>query len=168
MTPELREELKTLLEQGFEYNGYNIPHRNYMGERWIMHGGWYPNKKLKLFKKSLFRYAEEEYHPPAIMEGERKDLNGEIVHLAYKDISDMLLKINHQTNFEAKKWLRDKRKMSLPRALRKASDRFFKAYVLKKGFKDGFLGFMLAFLGGFYQLLSYSKYMELKNNEKKD
>jgi glycosyltransferase involved in cell wall biosynthesis len=168
VTPELKEDLIKLLNEGFEYNGYNIPHRNYIGDYWIRHGGWYPNKKLKLFKKSLFRYAEEEYHPPAIMEGERKDLNGEIIHYAYKDFSDMVRKIDHQTSFESRKWLRDKRKMSLARAIRKSADRFFKAFFLKQGFKDGFRGFMLALLGGFYQILSYAKYMELQGFQVKD
>jgi len=165
VTPELKEELIRLVGDGFTFNGYNIPHRNYINGRWIQHGGWYPNKKLKLFKKSEFRYAEEEYHPPAIMEGDRKDLEGEIIHLAYKGYADMLNKINHQTNFEAMKWLRDKRKMSLARALRKTVDRFLKAFILKQGFKDGFLGFMMAFFGGIYQLLSYAKYTELKKDE---
>lgn len=165
VTPELKEEIIQLIKEGFRYNGYNIPHRNHMGNTWIRHGGWYPNKKLKLFKKSEFRYAEEEYHPPAIMKGERKDLKGEIVHLTYKNFSDMVLKINHQTNFEARKWIRDKRKATLSHVLRKASDRFIKAYILKQGFRDGALGFMMAFFSGFYQILTYAKYMELNGKK---
>lgn len=164
VTPELKEGLLALIGEGFKYNGYNIPHRNYIAEVWIKHGGWYPNRKLKLFKKSEFRYAEEEYHPPAIMEGERGDLDGEIIHLAYKNFSDMVRKIDHQTNFEAAKWYRDKRKMSFARAIRKSSDRFLKAYILKQGFRDGLIGFMMAFFGGFYQILTYAKYAELKKH----
>lgn len=162
VTAELKDEIIALMEKGFTYNGYNIPHRNYIGKRWIQHGGWYPNAKLKLFKKSAFQYAEEEYHPPAIMEGDRFTLNSEIVHFAYRDLADMVSKLNHQTNFEARKWFRDKRKMSLARAMRKTIDRFLKAFILKQGFRDGFLGFMLAGLSGFYQILSYAKFVEIK------
>ena len=75
----------------------------------------------------------------------------------------MVSKVNHQTNFESKKWFRDKRKMSLARAIRKMIDRFLKAFILKQGFRDGFTGFMLALMSGFYQILSYAKYAELKN-----
>ena len=173
VTPELKEELIRLIENNFKYkdgtryNGYNILHRNYIGNTWIRYGGW-ANRKLKLFKKSEFRYAEEEYHPPAIMKGERRDLNGEIIHLAYKNFSDLVRKIDHQTSFESKKLFRDKRKMSLARALRKSLDRFFKAFILKRGFRDGFIGFTMAFFAGFYQLLSYAKYAELKQYETKD
>jgi len=162
VTPELKDELIALIERGFEHNGYDIPHRNYIGDKWIQFGGWYPNAKTKLFKKSEFRYKEEEYHPPCILEGERKRLNGELIHLAYKGIADMVSKVNHQTNFESKKWFRDNRKMSLARAIRKTVDRFLKAFILKQGFRDGFTGFMLALMGGFYQILSYAKYVELK------
>lgn len=167
VTPELKEELIQLINSGFKFNGYNIPHRNLINGKWIQHGGWYPNKKLKLFKKSEFRYAEEEYHPPAIMEGERQDLKGEIIHLVYKNLTDAVGKLNHQTSHEAKKWFRDNRKMSFPRALRKASDRFWKAFLIKQGHKDGMLGFILAVFGGFYQFLSYVKYWELKTEDRR-
>jgi glycosyltransferase involved in cell wall biosynthesis len=163
VTPELKEELIALVESGFNHNGYDIPHRNYIKGKWVRFGGWYPNAKTKLFKKSEFRYKEEEYHPPCEMRGERKRLKGEIIHLAYKDIADMVSKVNHQTGFESKKWFRDGRKMSLARALRKTVDRFLKAFILKQGFRDGFTGFMLALMSGFYQILSYAKYVELKN-----
>ena len=117
------------------------------------------NSKSFIYLSSL---SEEEYHPPAIMDGERQGLKGEIIHFAYKNFTDMVSKINHQTTFEAKKWYRDKRKMSIIRALRKASDRFWKAYLLKKGFRDGLLGFIMAVFAGFYQILTYAKYWELK------
>ncbi|MFA5069109.1 MAG: glycosyltransferase family 2 protein [Candidatus Omnitrophota bacterium] len=167
VTPELAREIIALIGSGFTYNGYDIPHRNYIGDRWIQYGGWYPNAKTKLFKKSEFRYKEEEYHPPAVMAGKRMRLKGEIIHLAYKDIADMVSKVNHQTNFEAKKWFRDKRKMSLARAVRKTIDRFIKAFILKQGYKDGFTGLILALVGGFYQILAYAKYVELKEKSKK-
>jgi glycosyltransferase involved in cell wall biosynthesis len=171
VTPELKQEIINLIESGFKHNGYDIPHRNYIGDKWIEFGGWYPNAKTKLFKKKEFRYKEEEYHPPCILEGERKRLSGELIHLAYRDIADMVSKVNHQTNFESKKWFRDNRKMSCARAIRKTIDRFLKAFILKQGFRDGFTGFMLALMGGFYQILSYAKYVELKNaviDSKKD
>jgi len=165
VTPKLRDEILLLSDNGFLYDCYNIPHRNYIGDRWIRYGGWYPNAKLKLFKKRLPIYKEEEYHPPAVILGERKTLKNEIIHLCYNDYADMISKVNHQTNFEARKWFRDKRKMSLARAIRKTIDRFLKAFILKQGFRDGFLGFMMAGLGGFYQILSYAKLVELKDRK---
>ena len=101
VTPELRNEIIELFKKGATYNGYNIPHRNYLGNYWIRYGEWYPNAKLKLFKKSEFRYEEAEYHPRAFMEGERKTLKGDIIHYNYPSFKSMITKINHQTDFEA-------------------------------------------------------------------
>ena len=47
-------------------------------------------------------------------------------------------------------------------------DRFLKAYILKQGFRDGLIGFMMAFFGGFYQILTYAKYVELKRGKDDD
>ena len=57
--------------------------------------------------------------------------------------------------------------MSVFRCLRKASDRFIKAYILKKGFKDSFIGFLMALSGALYQILSYAKLCELNRAEDK-
>ncbi|MDD5729645.1 MAG: glycosyltransferase family 2 protein [Candidatus Omnitrophica bacterium] len=165
VTPELKEEIIKLFQEGPKFNGYNIPHRNFIGKYWIEHGGWYPNAKLKMFRRDLFKYEEEaEYHPRAIMEGERFTLKGDIIHLAYRDFKNLFSKLNHQTDFEARKWLRDKRKMSFGFCMMKAISRFIKFYFVKKGRKDGFIGFMMAYVSGLYQLMTYAKYWEMKSN----
>jgi len=163
ITPELRDEIIEIFRKGPTFNGYNLPHRNYLGNYWIQHGGWYPNAKLKMFKKDEFRYEEAEYHPRAFMEGKTLTLKHDIIHYNYRDFHSMFAKINHQTDFEAKKWIRDGRKMSLARCLRKIFTRFIKSYFVKKGYKDGFVGFFLAIYNGMYQFFTYCKYWEAKN-----
>ena len=49
-------------------------------------------------------------------------------------------------------------------ATRKVIERFFKTFLLKKGYKDGFVGFMVAFFAGLYQVMSFAKYWELKKD----
>jgi len=49
---------------------------------------------------------------------------------------------------------------------RKSIDRFFRSYVRKKGYKDGFLGFAVSLNSGLYQIFSYLKYLEIIRNEK--
>lgn len=166
VSPELAREIQELIQAGPVFTGYDIPHRNFFGRQWIRHGGWYPNAKTKLFKKSEFRYAEEEYHPRCLMPGKRGRLKGELIHLAIDDFANMIGKLNHQTDFEARKWFREKRKINTGRLLWKMFHRFFKAYVIQRGWRDGWLGFMLAVNSALYQLLSYAKYWELKEREK--
>jgi glycosyltransferase involved in cell wall biosynthesis len=162
VSEELKASLKTLFKAPLAYNGYNIPHRNFIGDYWIRHGGWYPNAKLKLFDKDKFRYEEEaEHHPRAFMDGPRLTLSGDIIHYAYSDFTQLFAKMNVQTYFEAKKWARDKRKMSFNLCLVKMFSRFMKAYVSKRGRRDGFVGLMMAVSGALYQLMSYAKYWEM-------
>lgn len=165
VTPELKEEITKIFKEGLRYDGYNIPHRNFLGNYWIRYGGWYPNAKLKLFRKDKFRYEEEaEYHPRAFLEGKTYTLKADIIHYAYKDFKNLFSKLNHQTDFEAKKWIRDKRKMNFHICIGKIISRFIKFYFVKKGYKDGFIGFVMALASGVYQFMTYTKYWEMRNS----
>ena len=170
VTPELQEEIRNLFNSTHlnDYLGYDIPRRNYLGEKWLKHGGQYPSAQVRLFQKCKFEYEEyEEVHPVPKPGGPFRTLKEDIIHYSYKDISDWFNRINRHTGLEAKKWYREKRNPRLLRKLRKTIDRFLKAFIIKKGYKDGFEGFMLAIGSGLYQLMSYAKYRELLENDKK-
>ena len=165
VTPELAQEIQDLIRTGPELNAYDIPHKNYFGHYWIRHGGWYPNGKTKFFRKGKFRYEESEYHPRAFIDGKRAWMKGHLIHLAMDDYSNMIGKLNHMTTFEAKKWFREKRFFGAATLFRKMLTRFLKAYIKQQGYKDGWLGFMLALNGALYQLLSYAKCWEIRERE---
>jgi glycosyltransferase involved in cell wall biosynthesis len=166
-TPELKEELDDLLSKPCEFRGFAIPRRNYIGDYWVRYGGWYPSPQMKMFRKEYFRWEEAEVHPRPILDGKWGVLKSDIIHYSYKSFEDFLNKMNKQTNLEAAKWLRDKRKMGKGRALWRTYDRFMRTYFTKKANKDGFVGFMVAVFAGLYQLLSYAKYRELIENKDK-
>jgi hypothetical protein len=50
-------------------------------------------------------------------------------------------------------------------ALWRTLDRFIRTYIAKKGYRDGFNGFMIAYFASLYQIVSYAKYRELKNKD---
>jgi len=164
VTPELSDEIIDLFKKGFSTTGYNIPRRNYIGDYWVQYGGWYPSAQMKLFRKDKFKWEEVEVHPRAFLkDGVAGYLKGDIIHYSYRDFSDFLNKLNKQTSWEAKKWVDDKRPMSLGKAIWRAVDRFYRSYYSKKAKKDGFVGFMVAFFAALYQIMSYAKYWERKN-----
>ena len=162
VTPELAGEIRALLEKGTEFNGFAIPLRNYIGDYWVRHGGWYPAGKLRLFRRDKFKYEEVGVHPRALLDGKWSCLNSDIIHKGYPDFGHFLDSLNRQTTEEAKKWIDDKRKMNFGIALAKSIGRFLKTFVIKKGYKDGFVGFMVAFFVALYQIMSFAKYWELK------
>ena len=165
VTPPLAEEIKKIVaDDSISLSGFSIPIRNYIGSYWIQHGGWYPAGKLRLFKKGTFRYQEDEVHPLMIGGDDWGFCTGDIVHYSYRNFEDFIHKLNNLSSREATKWIRTERKMSLGHALWRTVDRFFRTYLLKKGYKDGFIGFIVAIFASLYQILSYAKYWEMKKN----
>lgn len=165
VTPELAEEIKRVLgsDKG-EYNAYAIPIKTYMGNRWIKGAGYYPARKVRIFRKDKFRYEDSGVHPRIFLEGKCGELNGDILHYSWNNLSEFLTKINRETTLEAEKWLQDGRKVTFWNIFRKTIDRFLKNYFLKKGYKDGFYGFLFSYFHSYYQLMSYAKYYERVNH----
>ena len=165
VSPELASELKKIISDSSNpHNGFAIPRKNYIGTYWIRHGGWYPSAQLKFFRKNNFQYREDEVHPLAQLKGSWGVLKGDIIHYSYKDFGDFISKLNNQSTREAQKWIRTGREMKFYVALWRTVDRFFRSYLLKKGYKDGFIGLMMAIFASLYQILSYAKYWEMKKN----
>lgn len=161
VTPELRSEIEEVLDTEIKYNGFTMPRRNYIGDYWVRYGGWYPSPQLKLFRKDKFKYEEVGVHPRAFMDEPCGHLKSDLIHYSYRSIEDFLAKLNNQTSREAQKWYSQNKPMRLGRFLWRTYDRFFRSYIGKKAYKDGFMGFIVAYFSGLYQFVSYLKYREL-------
>ena len=124
----------------------------------------YPSAQVKLFQRDQFKYDEEaEVHPQAYMEAPCGHLKGDIIHFTYRDFTDAIAKMDRQTDLEACKWFREKRKVGILSAVRKSIDRFVRSYFRKQGYKDGVIGLFLSVNSGMYQFLTYIKYWEKLN-----
>ena len=161
VTPELAGEIAAILGPGSKFETYSIPRRNYIGNRWIRYGGWYPSGQLKLFKKAVFRWEETTVHPRAFGPA-WGDMRQDILHYSYRDLDDFIRKQDRHTTLEAQKWIMDRRKVKAGKALWRTIDRFLRSYLLKQGFRDGWTGLVIAWMAGKYQWVSYVKYRELR------
>ncbi len=166
ITPALRDNLRALLQTEPPCVAYSVPIRAYIGERWIQHGGWYPGYKVRLLDREKCRYEEAEVHPRFLKDGPAGIVQGDLLHYSYRGVADFVRSVNAQTDAEARKWFNERRPMSVARCLRKTVDRFLKGYLLKRGYRDGFLGLVVASFAGLYQLWSYAKYQELLEQER--
>ncbi|MCK9604274.1 MAG: glycosyltransferase family 2 protein [Candidatus Omnitrophica bacterium] len=167
-TPELKEEIEGVLAGNPQENGFTIPRRNYIGNYWVKNSGWYPSAQLKLFRKDKFRYEEVSVHPRAFMDDPCGHLKSDIIHYSYRSLEDFLNKLNNQTTREAQKWFDQNKPMRLKRFIWRTVDRFFRSYIGKRGFLDGFMGFVVAYYASLYQFISYLKYRELLLGRRKD
>ncbi len=172
ISKELESELKALFrDRNPTHSAFTIPIKTYLGDYWIRYGGWYPAGKVRLFRKTKFKYEEVEVHPRVFIDGTCGHLTKDIVHYSYRDFHDFFTSLNNQTTQEAKKWFNERRKIGFLKMGRKFYDRFLKTYFLKKGYKDGLIGFVVAYGNSLYQFMSYVKYQEMlkreRDNEKK-
>jgi len=165
LTKELRDEIRRLLAGNPTSPAYAMPRRNYIGNYWLKYGGEYPASQLKLFRKDKFRFEEVNVHPRAFLDGVCGYLKYDLIHYSFRDLEDYLNKLNNQTTREAEKWVITGRQMSFVHALWRAFDRsVYRRIIRKKAYRDGFYGLMVAFFSGLYQILSYAKFCEMKQN----
>jgi len=172
LTDDLKKEITDLLSSNPEFNVFSVPRRNFIGDYWIRWGGFYPAPQIKLFRKDKFKWEEAEVHPRAFPVGKVFKLKSDLIHFTYRNWGDFLRKLDGQTSFEAKKWyklfLDDPKKgsykMNTIHALWRVVDRFFRCYIGKQGFRDGFIGFMIAYYASLYQIVSYAKFREFQKN----
>lgn len=174
-TEALKEEIAGALKaeaggQESEFAAFTIPRRNLIGNYWLRWGGEYPCPQLKLFKKDRLKWEEVYVHPRAFLQGSCGHLKNDIIHYSWSNFGDYLSKINSQSSLEAKKWhelslvnsRKARYKMNLVHALWRMLDRFVRRFFAKRGYRDGFYGFMVACFDSLYQIISYAKYCELQ------
>jgi hypothetical protein len=169
MTPELKEAIAEALPVTQKpIVAYWIQRRNYIADYWLKHGGWFPGDHLKLYNKNYVKWKEDKYdlvHPGMeFVTGCHGIMlpKGHLIHYNFANIEDFINKLNKQTTLEALKWHIQGKKLGLLHAFWKIFDRFFRRYVRKKGYKDGYYGFVAAVLSGFYQFAAYSKLQEIR------
>lgn len=169
-TEELKQEISEVIKNNPTDNAFTVPRRNFIGNYWIRWGGLYPSAQIKLFRKKFFYWEEVEVHPRARLEGSCAKLTNDLIHYTYRNWHDFLKKLNNQTTLEARKWynysFQDPKKveykMNFIHALWRTLDRFFRTFIGKKGYRDGFIGFMIAYHSSVYQMVSYAKFREFK------
>ncbi|UCD15181.1 MAG: glycosyltransferase family 2 protein [Candidatus Omnitrophota bacterium] len=171
LIPSLRREIKEVLSNNPGEAAFTIPRKNFLGDYWLRGAGQYPAPQLKLFCKDKFRWEQVQVHPRAFLDGACGHLKNPLLHYTYKNFADFLRKLNNQTTLEAMKWIevykadpkKANYKMNLLHALWRCWDRFIRAFLVKRGFRDGFIGFMVSVFASLYQIVSYAKYWEIKS-----
>ena len=148
--------------------GFFIPISNYIGKRHVRFG-WLRIlgvlRRQTLTYKGLKLYHEDkEIHPTVEINCELKSLKNPIIHLVDEDISDLLVRFNRYTTWKSRDMIaKGKVKGGFLRSIIDFKLRFFKSFFVKKGYKEGLLGVLIAVLCGLYPLVSYLKSKEKIN-----
>ena len=154
--PELRKELPEVLSSEPRFAGFSMPRLTWHLGRWIRHGGWYPDRKIRLFDRRKARWAGVNPHDHIELDGKASALAGEILHYSYRDLQQHIDRIDFFTSIAARENdVRGKRGHVFGMFLR-APWKFIRMYLFKKGWKDGFAGFILASIAAFSVFLKYA------------
>jgi len=163
VTPALRASIEAALgDERATVAGYALARKTSYAGRFIRHGGWWPEWRVRLFDRARARWGGEDPHDRIVAEGEVGRLDGALHHYAYRDLSHHLEKVNRYTSTMAAGMAKRGVRFGASHLLLHPPAHFLKMYVLRRGFLDGWRGFILATIGAFYTFLKYAKLWELQ------
>jgi glycosyltransferase involved in cell wall biosynthesis len=164
VSPEMRDEIYRELEHtSSDFDGYYFPRQTFYLGRWIRHGGWSPDYKLRLFRKSKGRWAGVDPHDVVQLDGRAKHLKSPLYHYTYRDLAHHLRAMNLYTDIAAAGKEQAHVRFPLMHMVLNPMVKFLRMYFLKRGFLDGIPGFIIAVCGSFYVFLKYAKLWELRH-----
>jgi glycosyltransferase involved in cell wall biosynthesis len=163
VSPELKRAIGDLKEKAAPPGvaAFAIRRKTFYLGRWIRHSGWYPDRKIRLFKKSAATW-QGRIHEKLLVSGDVARLSGDILHFTYRDIGDHVRRLNRYADFQAEEILRQKKRLLLPRLLFLPPVTFLRYYFWKLGLLDGFQGLVIATVQSWATALKYLKAIALK------
>jgi glycosyltransferase involved in cell wall biosynthesis len=166
LSPALAAEIRTLLQFGPDLNAYTVPRLNLIFGRWMRHGGLYPDRKLRLFRKDVARLAEDtEPHATPKTTAPVGQLQHDLLHYQYPTLA---VYIQHMNSYSTS---------SVPLVLRSGRDSrslfafctnvllnpalvFVYNYIVRGGFLDGREGLLFHLNHSVYVSWKFAKAWE--------
>jgi len=163
---ELRKQPETQLADGYE-----IARRTYYQRRWIRGCGWYPDRQLRLFKKSRGHWKERHIHESVVMNaGSRVErLNGDLLHYTSPDAAYHHRMIGERyAPLAARQMFEEGRRTSMLGVASAGPAAFIRSLILKGGIRDGFAGFTIASFAAHHAFLKHLMLWEKQTADNTD
>ena len=154
VSPELRDEIAVMLKNP-TFNAYACPRKNYIGEKWIRYGGWYPDYIIRLFRKEEALMSSDKVHEKVLTNGGYGLLKNPLLHFTSGNLGERLEKESRYSLLKADQ-IKTENHPWLQLFLRPIW-KFLKLYFLQSGWRDGKIGFLLAATKGYGVLVTYAK-----------
>ena len=167
VSPRLRREIRDRVEkEGNGFDGFRMLRTNHFLGRRIRHGGWDGDFIYRFFRKGRGGPRDREVHPGIVIQGRIEALDGPMLHFPYPTLEDYFTKFNRYTSAAARDRIAAGRRVRWIDRFLAPPFRFLKAYVLQRGFLDGYPGFILACLSFMYVFVRYTKMWQIQNAER--
>jgi len=148
--------------------GYRFRRRaQYLG-RWILHSGWYPDYKVRLFDRQRARWQGDYVHESAEVTGPVETLEGEILHYTCDTLAEHRQRIELYTDLAAREMIDRGERAGVVRRTLAPPWVFVNTYLLRLGVLDGVPGFWIAWMAARYVRRKYAKWAELSEARGRD
>jgi glycosyltransferase involved in cell wall biosynthesis len=162
VTPALRELIREITtSQAALYDAYKIRFRSFCFGKEIKHGSLSGHYKTCLFRKNAGRFENKQVHENFITASAEGKIQEYINHYTYANLEEYFEKINSYSSKSAAECKERNEKKSTIATYLLAKFSFFKSYILRLGFLDGYEGYLLSKVGAMYIMIKYSKLREL-------
>lgn len=167
LSDELTNEILKI-KTNWQFDGYEMNRlTNYCGQ-WVYHTGWYPDRKIRLFKRDKARWKGGALHEKMTMNDAASltRIKGDLLHYSYYTIDDHLKQIEKFTKIASKELFEKGYKPGKLKVIFSGPVRFIRDFVVKRGFMDGYTGFRIALVSSFATYLKYARVKELFEQDK--
>ena len=162
-TPELKEEVISIINSNTKYSGFWIKRQNYFMGKKIRFSGWQGDKVIRLFRRDDCRYEKKHVHAEIVSSGEIGILNNKLIHNTFISKQAYLNKIERYAKWQAKDYDKQVQIITPYHTIIKPSIRFLKHYFLQLGILDGYVGFIISSYQAKAVSLRYKYIKEMRN-----
>ncbi|CAB5079449.1 hypothetical protein D3OALGA1CA_507 [Olavius algarvensis associated proteobacterium Delta 3] len=155
-----REMIRAISDADADLAGFSMPRLSRYLDRWIRHGGWFPDRKMRLVRRGRGHWSEDVLHEQLRVDGRTAQLTHPILHYVYRDISDHLATIDKFSDVYAEQ-RGPKKGWFVVAGVIHAMGKFIECYLWKKGLFDGLPGLIIAMNSSWYIFLKHSKAWEM-------
>ena len=147
-------------------NAFSLKRRNFFFAKFLAFGGFYPDIQTRIYQKSDAWFPKSYIHEKLAFKNKNAiHLENDLLHYSYDSIKQYFDKFNFYTSLEAKNLLEKKLSINAVNFLSyfflKPLNTFLGGFFFKRGYKDGFSGFLAAFFSALNFPLRYAKLWEL-------
>ncbi|MCG6968291.1 MAG: glycosyltransferase family 2 protein [Gammaproteobacteria bacterium] len=167
LSDQLQDSIKHIKDNLPSYDAYKMPRKTFYVYRWLNHC-WYPDKKVRLFNKHQARWGGTNPHDKVLVDSDNiMELKGDILHYSFDSISAHIQTLDKFTDIGAREILNKGKRVNLFSPLLHAKWTFFRLYILRLGFLDGFAGLVVSMLSFMHVFVKYSKVIFYQRSNKR-
>jgi glycosyltransferase involved in cell wall biosynthesis len=157
LSEALEAEIWQLKKKGPDYDAYSMPRlAQYLG-RWILHSGWHPDRKIRLYRRDKGRWVGNYVHERVQVDGRVGHLDANLLHYTCDSLSEHLETMNRYTTLAAEQLVAEKVEIGMRHLLLDPPWTFFRSYFLKRGYLDGIEGLAIGYMAATYNFVKYAK-----------